>query len=190
VKPGLVVIGGDGGRLTAEYSQRTERLAETSSILGIDLPAGRYDFGAATLRYVANGGRKVSGTVSISTGDFFDGDRTSLSGTLSLRPNEHWHLEGTLQRNRLTLGGESVDADLIRGRVLYGHNTRTFLSSFVQFNQATRELITNVRFNLIHAPLSDVFVVFSERRQTDAPVGMRPVLDRGITVKVTRLVQF
>jgi hypothetical protein len=32
--------------------------------------------------------------------------------------------------------------------------------------------------------------LFSERRQTDPPVGMPPILDRGISLKVTRLVQF
>ena len=72
----------------------------------------------------------------------------------------------------------------------YGFNTRTFVSSFVQYNRVAGELITNVRFNLIHAPLSDVFVVLSERRQTNPADGDWAVLDRGITIKVTRLVQF
>ncbi|MCP5116428.1 MAG: hypothetical protein GY953_36825, partial [bacterium] len=116
VTPGLVLIGSDGGRFSAEYSQRTEHLAAANSILGVELPAGQYDFGAATFGYTANGGRKVSGSVSVSAGDFFDGDRKSVSGTLSLRPNEHWHVEGTFQRNRLTLAGQPLDADLIRGR--------------------------------------------------------------------------
>jgi len=190
IKPGLVVIGGDGGRLGLELSHRTEQLAVASPILGVLVPAGRYDFDAASVSYLANGGRRVSGMVAASIGDFFDGERASVSGTLTLRPNEHLLLEGSVQRNRITLAGLDVDADLFRGRAFFGYDTRTFLSAFVQYNRAVRELVTNVRFNLIHAPLSDVFLVFSERRQTDPAAGLAPVLDRGFTIKVTRLVQF
>ncbi|MDH3225245.1 MAG: DUF5916 domain-containing protein, partial [Gemmatimonadota bacterium] len=190
IKPGLVVVAGDGGQLTAEYSRRWERLSDPESILGVTLPAGQYEFGATTLGYTANSGRTVSGTISVSAGDFFDGARTSLSGSLSFRPNEHLLMQGTIQRNRLNLAGQPVQADLLQGRIRYGFNTRAFFATFVQYNRVARELITNVRFNLIHAPLSDVFVVLSERRQTDPAPGDWSVLDRGITIKITRLVQF
>jgi hypothetical protein len=60
---------------------------------------------------------------------------------------------------------------------------------FVQYNESTDELITNARFNLIHAPLSDLFLVLTERRALadDAP---EAVIERGITLKVTRLLAF
>jgi hypothetical protein len=154
------------------------------------LGAGRYEYGVTTLSYRSNSGRTFSGSASLSTGDFFDGERRSFTGMVSFRPNEHLLVQGTLQRNRLTLARERIDADLFQGRVNYGFNTRTFVSSFVQYNRVAGELITNVRFNLIHAPLSDVFVVLSERRQTNPADGDWAVLDRGITIKVTRLVQF
>ena len=113
-----------------------------------------------------------------------------MSATLSIRPNEHLLLEGSAQRNRIELDGTPIDADLFRGRMQFGYDTRTFLSAFVQYNRVAGELLTNVRFNLIHAPLSDIFLVFSERRRTAATGGQPFVIDRGLTLKVTRLVQF
>ncbi len=190
IKPGLTVIGGDGGRFSAEYSRRRERLEETSTILGIPLAAGDYAFDLVSVSYASSGARVLAGSVSLSTGEFFDGDRSSVSGTLTLRPNEHLLLEGSAQRNRIELAGTPIDADLFRGRMQLGYDTRTFLSSFVQYNRVAKELLTNVRFNLIHAPLSDVFVVFSERRRTRPAAGEAAVIDRGLTLKVTRLVQF
>jgi hypothetical protein len=190
VKPGLIVIANDGGRFTADYSRREERLNETSTILGVPLAAGDYAFDLASVSYTSSGGRVLSGSVSFSTGEFFDGERSSVSGTLTIRPNEHLLLEGGAQRNRIELAGTPVDADLFQGRVHLGFNTRTFLSSSVQYNRVEKELLTNVRFNLIHAPLSDIFVVFSERRRTLLTVGEAAVIDRGLTLKVTRLVQF
>ena len=163
---------------------------EESTILGVPIPAGDYQFDLMSVSYNANGGRVLSGSASYSAGQFFDGDRASVSGTLSFRPNEHLLVEGTLQRNRIELGGTPIEADLFRGRAQFGYNTRTFLSAFVQYNRVAQELLTNVRFNLIHAPLSDIFVVFSERRRTGVTTGQPSVIDRGLTVKVTRLVQF
>ena len=61
--------------------------------------------------------------------------------------------------------------------------------AFVQYNQATDELITNARFNFIHAPLSDLFLVYAERR-TFAGDAVQTLLDRGLTLKVTKLVAF
>ena len=190
IKPGLIVIANDGGRFSIDYSRRQERLSETSTILGVPLAEGDYQFDLMSVSYSANGGRVLSGNVSYSSGQFFDGDRSSMSATLSIRPNEHLLLEGSAQRNRIELDGTPIDADLFRGRMQFGYDTRTFLSAFVQYNRVAGELLTNVRFNLIHAPLSDIFFVFSERRRTAATDGQPFVIDRGLTLKVTRLVQF
>lgn len=190
IKPGLIVIANDGGRFSIDYSRRDERLSEASTILGVPLAAGDYQFDLMSVSYNANGGRVLSGNVSYSTGQFFDGDRSSISGTVSIRPNEHLLVEGSAQRNRIELAGAPIDADLFRGRVQFGYDTRTFLSAFVQYNRVASELLTNVRFNLIHAPLSDIFLVFSERRRTAPTPDQASVIDRGLTLKVTRLVQF
>jgi len=190
IKPGLIVIANDGGRLSVDYSRRQERLAHSSNILGVPMAPGDYAFDLMSTSYSANGGRVVSGNVSFSIGRFFDGDRSSLSGTVTLRPNEHILLEGTAQRNRVELGGNPIDADLFSGRMQLGFSTRAFLSSFVQYNRVAGEMLTNVRFNLIHAPLSDVFVVFSERRRMQPGPKEVAVIDRGFTLKVTRLLQY
>tara|TARA_A100001037_G_scaffold69194_3_gene61686 strand:- start:6111 stop:8393 length:2283 start_codon:yes stop_codon:yes gene_type:complete len=190
IKPGLIVIANDGGRLSVDYSRRQERLAHSSDILGVPMAPGDYAFDLMSTSYSANGGRVVSGNVSFSTGRFFDGDRSSLSGTVTVRPNEHILLEGTAQRNRIELGGNPIDADLFSGRMQLGFSTRAFLSSFVQYNRVAGEMLTNVRFNLIHAPLSDVFVVFSERRRMQPGPKEVAVIDRGFTLKVTRLLQY
>ena len=88
--------------------------------------------------------------------------------------------------NRIGLHGETFDAGLFGGRFKYAFSTTFFASAFMQYNHVTEQLVTNVRFNLIHAPLSDVFLVFSERRDTAAG----DVLERAVTLKVTKLFAF
>ena len=190
VKPGLAVSFLDSSVLTFEYSASYERLAEATPIAGVAVPEGRYDFGAFTTSYQSNLGRKLGGKLSLTRGGFFDGDRTSVTGSVTLRPSAHFFLEGSAQRNRLNLAGRAFDANLLGGRFRYAHNTRTFLSAFVQYNETTDEVQTNVRFNLIHAPLSDVFLVYSERRDRSPEPGRTALADRALTLKVTKLLAF
>jgi len=190
IKPGLGVAFLDSGMLTLEYSASYERLAEATPIAGVAVPEGEYDFGALTTSYQSNLGRKLGGKVSVTRGGFFDGDRTSVTGSVTVRPSAHLFVEGTAQRNRLTLAGRTFDANLFGGRVRYAYDTRTFLSAFVQYNESTDQLQTNIRFNLIHAPLSDVFLVYSERRDRDPEPGNEGLVDRAITLKVTKLLAF
>jgi hypothetical protein len=46
--------------------------------------------------------------------------------------------------------------------------------------------VNNLRMNWMHAPLSDMFLVYTERRDVRA----NAVLDRVVTAKVTRSVSF
>ena len=203
VRPGLGIGFLDSGMLTVEYSARFERLAEPTRVVGARVPAGEYDFDAVTARYQSNLGRKLGGSISVAAGDFFDGNRRSFTASATLRPSARLLVEGAAEHNRFHLGGRDFDAHLFSGRLRYGHSTRAFLSAFVQYNQSSDELFTNVRFNLIHAPLSDLFLVYSERRDlgeaaalatNDAMAGGgssgNPVIDRRITLKVTKLVAF
>ena len=187
---GTQIVFLDGGNLTLEYDDQFERLTAPTRIAGVDLPVGDYDFSTRRVTYRASGGRSISGRVSASTGSFYDGDRTSVSGNVQLRPSAHLTMDVGFQHNDLKLGGNSFTADLFNTRIRYAYNTQVFFLGFVQYNEAADELITNLRLNVIHSPLSDIFLVFTERRNVAAGLFDGPVLDRVITVKVTKLFAF
>ncbi|MFQ5631127.1 MAG: hypothetical protein ACE5I1_20330, partial [bacterium] len=190
ISPGLGVRFLNSSSLTLEISNRFERLADTTSIAGADVPAGEYDFTAVRLSYRSDSGKRLAGTLTLTHGDFFDGDRTSVSGSFAIRPSARVYFRGTFQHNRLRLGGQAFNADLVSARFNYGHNTRTFFSAFVQYIRAADELVTNLRFNLIHAPLSDIFLVYQDRRDLDTATAEPTLLDRALTLKVTKLFAF
>ena len=64
--------------------------------------------------------------------------------------------------------------------------TQLFFSAYVQYNVSTDQLVTNLRVNFVHAPRSDLFVVYNERR--DMAGGS--LQERYLTVKFTGLLQF
>ena len=91
-----------------------------------------------------------------------------------------------VDHNVVDLTGESFTVDVLSGRADYLYSTKFLVGAWVQFNEATHEMITNLRLNFIHSPLRDLFLVYSEKRLTDASV----VVDRRFTVKLTKLFAF
>ena len=60
---------------------------------------------------------------------------------------------------------------------------RMFLNAFVQYNSDTDAWLSNVRFNFIHRPLSDIFVVWNETRGPGLTL-------RSVSVKYTHMLAF
>jgi hypothetical protein len=58
-----------------------------------------------------------------------------------------------------------------------------FLNAFIQYNSETDAWLSNVRFNLIHRPLSDVFIVWNETRA-------QGLTARSVIVKYTHMFAF
>ena len=189
IEAGAVISLLAGGQVTARVRDRYERLFETTPIGGVDLHAGVYEWLEPSLRLSTRGDLPVFVSGSVQWGDFYDGSRTSYSADVTIRPNEHVSMELGGQRNDLTLGGINFSADIYSARLRYALNTRAFFLAFVQYNGATEELISNARINIIHSPLSDVFLVYTERRSL-ANGATDPLLERGLTVKVTKLLAF
>ena len=89
-------------------------------------------------------------------------------------------------RNHLELLNGTSNTHLFGTRVVYGFSPRSFFNAFLQYNSATREVSTNIRFNLMYKPLSDLYVVYNDRRDTT----LGQPMERAFIVKLTRLLTF
>lgn len=77
-------------------------------------------------------------------------------------------------------------ADVAGFRTRYAWWTGPFGSADVQYDAQNESLVTNARVNFRHAPLSDVFLVFTDRTNTLTDVRN----ERSVAMKVTRMVRF
>jgi hypothetical protein len=187
---GLGMTLNDGGRISLTYTNTFERLKDVTRISGINVAAGDYEFNDAAISYRPSPSSVLSGSVQASHGGFFDGDRTSATATVQFRPDRHLTMNVSAQHNDVTLAGTSFTADVFAGRVRYAYNTKLHALAFVQFNDSSDELVANVRFNIIHAPLSDVFFVYTERRYVGDDQLLPDLLERTVSVKATKLFAF
>ena len=176
----------DGGQLTARATDRFERLDEPFTISGQVVPAGTHAFKEYAVSYSASAGRPISGAVSVTRGGYFQGERRSLGGNLVWRPSAHLLFDIGAEHNVLDLEGEPFTADVFSGRFDYLASTKLLVGAWVQYNDAAEELVSNVKLNFIHAPLSDLFIVYTERRSTRLDLA----LDRRLTIKLTKLFAF
>ena len=92
------------------------------------------------------------------------------------------HTEASLDAPRA-----KFEALLWTTRVNYSFTTNMFIDALSQYDPRQRLFNANVRFNVIHHPLSDLFIVFNEQRMT-APDA--PVPGRGVILKFTQMMSF
>lgn len=183
---GFEVLLLDGGTVGLEYQNRFERLVEPFPLDTLAVPVGDYGFHEGALTYRSNPSRPLSGSVRVSGGGFFDGSRLGLEAEALWRMSYRLSFEASVERNRVSLPAGTITPTVVGGRIRYGSSTRLFASAIVQYNSSNDHLVSNVRLNFIHAPLSDLFLVLTERRN----LVTGEVLDRVVTVKLTRLLAF
>lgn len=177
----------NGGALNFAYNDRYERLVAPFRVGGeATVPAGIYEFSDFSASFRSPGGARVGGGVRLTAGGFYQGNRTTAGVNAFWRPNHHFSMDASAERNDVRLPSGEFSADVYRCRVRYAYSTRWFASALVQYNSTSEELSVNARINFIHAPLSDVFLVFTERRNLAQDL----LLDRAVILKVTRLFSF
>jgi hypothetical protein len=150
------------------------------------IPAGDYNYLTYTTTFTTDQRRKIAGNATIGVGDFYGGRRKSLGSGLILKPNYHLGVNLTYDRNDVRLPSQSFATNLAGVRVSYSFTPRAFLNAFIQYNADTHQVSSNIRFNLIHRPLSDLYLVYNDRR--DSITG--EPLERAFIVKFTNLFNF
>jgi hypothetical protein len=164
-----------------------ERLVEPFDIHSdVTIPVGDYDYQNYTANFNAGSNRRTTGSGSITWGEFWDGESTSFTGTLGLRPNYHWSLDLNYTRNDVSLADGAFTTNLIGARFLYAFTPRVIFNAFLQYNTDTRQVSSNIRFNWTHRPLSDIYIVYNHAQDT----GRGQTVGRTFIVKLTNLFNF
>ena len=179
-----------GDTSTVQYNRQFELLPEDFEISdGVVLPVGGYQWQDVNFIYRFGPQRTVPGFVTFRTGSFFSGDRKELSynGRIELSPK--LSLEPRIGLNFVDLPEGAFTTRLVSTRVNYTLSPRMFVSGLFQYNSSNDSLSSNVRFRWEYEPGSDLFVVYSDGRDTDT-TGFPVLLNRTFAVKFTKLFRF
>ncbi len=190
-------------QFSLDLAQNYERLPQAFTPAGSPtaIAPGSYSFNTVTAAYTFGAQRRISGSVTVQAGEYYDGTIRSLtlggSGSSPARISllTQLSVEPTFSITRIDLPGASFTTRLARARVDYGFSPLMFASALLQYNSADHTLGTNLRFRWEYAPGSEIFLVYTdERDQTDinvaAPTLVRGLRNRAFVVKVNRLFRF
>ncbi len=185
----LVVSMNDTGFFETGVNQNLEDTLEPftiNSARGVTVQPGRYDFSEYFVLFRSNNARRFSFESRYSNGPFYGGYRRGYIFGPTVRVNEHFNASVNLQINDIDLPADAYVSTLVTTRLNYNVTTRLFLNALIQYNTDSRQWSSNVRFNLIHRPLSDIFLVYNERRLD----GTGALVDRAVIAKMTYLMAF
>jgi Domain of unknown function (DUF5916) len=153
----------------------------------VRIPVGAYDFTTGRVAYAFGQQRRLSGTVLLERGGFYDGDRTTVSvsrGRVNVTPR--FSAEPSVSINRVDLPQGEFTSTVAATRATFTLTPLMFVSALIQYNSGANVVSGNVRLRWEYRPGSELFVVYNEERDTLAPSfpGLR---NRALILKVNRL---
>jgi hypothetical protein len=184
----------DGSSLTGNYNHNFERIVQVFNVTGVSdkgshislgVPVGDYRTDRASISYNSDRSKPFSGNGSYNWGDYYGGIRNSISLGARYHYNYRLGLSFTYTRNSVDLPQGKLHTDQTALTVDYRFNPKMSLRSFIQYNNQSDQLSSNIRFRLIHHPLSDIFLVYNELRDR-----AKQKTDWGLSLKYTRLISF
>jgi hypothetical protein len=175
---------------SVEYHRLYELLITSFKISNnVRIAPGGYDFNNMIVSYTAGSQYRLSGTTTLETGSFYDGDKKTAKfrGRLEITPQ--LGLEPTISLNWIDLPAGSFTNTVVGARSVFTMTPRMFVAALVQHSSSNDSISTNLRFRWEYHPGSELFIVYSEGRSTFPPRGTE-LENRGLVIKVNRLFRF
>lgn len=179
----------NGAYMEYAFEPRVETIARPFNIFpGVVIPSGRYDWTQHLLLFESDHSRALSGSIRYNFGGFWSGSQRNVQISVLYRPTFRLLFDLGLQVSDISLHVPVAQftTTLVNLRSGYSFNSHMFLDTLLQYRTDVKQFSANVRFNLIHRPLSDFFIVYNESQFTDST----QTPGRGLVVKYTQLFSF
>ena len=169
------------------FSRRStfDRLTEDVEILDRVFSTGDYQFEEVSESFSSDRSQMVSGFVRWSDAGFYDGDQRAYTIGGRFSPRAQFAADLSWSHSNFEFIDDAFSTDLANLRLTYSFATNMFLNALIQYNSRLNQVSSNIRFNLIHKPMSDFFLVYNERRASNGEI-----VDRALIAKLTYLFNF
>jgi hypothetical protein len=171
-----------------EYTDAFEHLDAPFAVApGVTIPPGDYQFGQVRATWMMSASRRMSGFASVTAGQFYGGTLRELAwrGRVELSPQ--WSIEPQLSLNHVDTPYGVGDTNVLGARATFTLTPRMFVSALMQYQSSVKAVTNNLRFRWEYQPGSELFIVYSDARDTDNTGFPPPILNRSFVVKVTKL---
>lgn len=184
--------------IAIEVTRAFERLEDEFRIRpDAPIAVGDYTFNQVSLSGETDSSRRLFASGGVTTGSFYNGNRTDLRANVGFRQSQHLNVEAGIRHSIVDLpitNGE-FDATTVTMSLLGAVSRKLFAKGLIQYDNFSRDIAANIRVDWIHTPGSDLFFVFNtayhfthDDDDVFDPRATALMLDRVGIVKVTYLV--
>lgn len=151
-----------GDRMEINWVPVGERLAAPFEIAdGVIIPAGEYHWSRYRLEYGFAAKRKVSGQATWWFGDFYTGKLNEYIATGSWKPSPLFIVEVNATRNEGRMAQGNFTQQVIGTRYRLNFSPDLQLSSYLQYDDESRNFGANTRLRWTFSPQGELFVVYN-----------------------------
>jgi hypothetical protein len=169
-----------------EFLRRPLQLADT-----LRIPVGGYAFTHLRAAFSPGQQHRLSGTAAVDVGNFYDGTKQTASLNARYGITAQLGIEPNISLNWIDRAGVRTTITGAGARTTFTMTPRMFVAALVQYASSNTTLSTNLRFRWEYQPGSELFVVYTEGRDTLPLSGRGTALEtRGFVIKVNRLIRF
>lgn len=166
-----------GDEVSLEFSRQYDAPQEAFDLFdGAVIPAGRYQWDRAELQLESSGARTLGFDLNVSTGGFYTGESTELSGTLRGRFAPHVNVSLEYQRTVASVATTDstahFTAQTVRARLDVASSPRLSTSLFAQYDNESDRASLNARLRWTSSPGTDLYVVWTSQWPTGLPNGI------------------
>ena len=137
---------------------------DPTNIGGDTLSTGtEYNWNEFSINYVSDARKALNFSSNIRYGGYYNGKKLSINGNLNYRFQPYVNLSLNTTYDKIDLPDPFKDVDF----VLFGPSldltftNKLFITTFIQYNDQTDNINVNLRFQWRFAPVSDLFIVYT-----------------------------
>lgn len=129
-----------------------------------NLAARRYQFNEGRLTFISDRRQPFFYSVGSTFGGFYSGNKITVEAEANLRVQPKAIFSLSYRRDDIQLPSPNLNTtlSLIGPKIEYNFTKKWFSTLFVQYNTQSENMNINARIQYRFAPMSDLFIVFSE----------------------------
>ena len=132
---------------------------------GVILPTGTYSFDATRIELQTGDQRKLSGSLAIQRGSFYDGDRDEIDTSIAWRPSGHLRTSFSYQFNDIQLLEGHFQTRLVELRTDVAFSSKLSWVTRIQYDNVSELMGVNMRLHWIPQAGREAFFVINHTLQ-------------------------
>ncbi len=170
--------------LEFQYAPERDNLPFDSFIIGdTPFPKGNYKYGKYGFWFRFDPRKKLSGDIGATNGSFYNGKRVFFEAEANYRIQPWGRFSVEYEYNKISLPEPLTDQELnlIKFTSEVSFSNRMFWTTYFQYNTQADNVNINSRFQWRYAPMSDLFIVYTDNYYPEN-LGVK---NRGLVFKLT-----